>query len=83
MNRDEILEMIVKHIISSRIEEGTDLIYEVYVNDFVDELVEAINYSQCCKSDSELLVCKGRCDHGYMDEFGNELFCSIKDKCAN
>lgn len=28
---------------------------------------------------SELLVCKGRCDHGYKDEFGNELFCSIKN----
>jgi len=32
---------------------------------------------------SELLVCKGRCDHGYKDEFGNELFCSIKEKTAN
>jgi len=34
MNRDEILEMIVKHIISSRIEEGTYL---------------AITYSRCYK----------------------------------
>ena len=25
------------------------------------------------------LVCKGRCDHGYKDEYGNELFCSIKN----
>ena len=48
MNRDEILEMIVKHTVSSRIEEGTDLIHEVYVNDFVDELLEAINVIQCC-----------------------------------
>ena len=32
---------------------------------------------------SELLVCKGRCDHGYKDEFGNDLFCSIKEKSAN
>ena len=27
---------------------------------------------------SEQLVCKGKCDHGYKDENGNELFCSIK-----
>ena len=27
---------------------------------------------------SEQLVCKGKCDHGYKDEEGNELFCSIK-----
>ncbi len=27
----------------------------------------------------EQLVCKGRCDHGYKDEDGNELFCSIKN----
>ena len=47
------------------------------------EIKEAINYTHCCKSDSEQLVCKGRCDHGYRDEFGNELFCSIKEKCAN
>jgi hypothetical protein len=32
---------------------------------------------------SEQLVCKGKCDHGYNDEFGNELFCSIKQKIAN
>ena len=32
---------------------------------------------------SEQLVCKGRCDHGYRDEFGNELFCSTKEKTAN
>ena len=32
---------------------------------------------------SELLVCKGKCDHGYNDEFGNELFCSIKEKNTN
>ena len=25
------------------------------------------------------LVCKGICDHGYKDEDGNELFCSIKN----
>lgn len=55
MNRDEILEMIVKHTVSSRIEQGTDLIHEVYVNDFVDELIEAINVIHCCKSDSEQL----------------------------
>jgi len=24
------------------------------------------------------LVCKGKCDHGYKDIDGNELFCSIK-----
>lgn len=27
---------------------------------------------------SELLVCKGKCDLGYTDGEGNELFCSIK-----
>lgn len=27
---------------------------------------------------SEQLVYKGKCDHGYKDEEGNELFCSIK-----
>ena len=32
---------------------------------------------------SEQLVCKGKCDHGYNDEFGNELFCSIKQNIAN
>jgi hypothetical protein len=32
---------------------------------------------------SEQLVCKGKCDHGYNDEFGNELFCSIKQQIAN
>ena len=32
---------------------------------------------------SELLFCKGKCDHGYRDEFGNDLFCSIKEKSAN
>lgn len=32
---------------------------------------------------SKQLVCKGRCDHGYKDEFGNELFCSIKEEKAN
>lgn len=26
------------------------------------------------------LVCVGKCDHDYNDEFGNELFCSIKTK---
>jgi hypothetical protein len=32
---------------------------------------------------SEQLVCKGRCDHGYKDEDGNELFCSIKKQISN
>ena len=45
MNKDEILEMICKHTVSSRVEEGTDLIHEVYVNDFVDELLKAINFT--------------------------------------
>ena len=27
-----------------------------------------------------LLSCKGRCDHGYNDELGNDLFCSTKQK---
>lgn len=31
----------------------------------------------------EQLVCLGRCDHDYKDDFGNELFCSIKEKSAN
>jgi hypothetical protein len=29
---------------------------------------------------SEQLVCKGKCDWGYTDRYGNELFCSIKKK---
>ena len=58
MNRDEILELITTHTISSRIEEGTDLIHEIYVNDFVDNLLEAIQVIHCCKSDSKLLHTK-------------------------
>jgi hypothetical protein len=55
MNRDKILEMISRNTISSRIEEGTDLIHEIYVNDFVNELLKAITVTPCCKSNSELL----------------------------
>jgi len=45
--------------------------------------IEQLTIPVVSKSDSELLVCKGRCDHGYMDEFGNELFCSVKENNAN
>ena len=47
MDRDEILEMISRNTISSRMEEGTDLIHEIYVNDFVDELLIAISVTRC------------------------------------
>ena len=56
---------------------------EATVQSMIDDFKKAINYTHCCKIDSELLVCKGRCDHGYKDEFGNDLFCSIKEKSAN
>ena len=64
------------HISETTKEKIANRIFEI-------EKSAAINYTHCCKSDSEQLVCKGRCDHGYRDEFGNELFCSIKEKCAN
>ena len=57
MNKDEILELITAHTISIRIEEGNDLIHEIYVNDFVDDLLEAINYNQSCKSDNNSCAC--------------------------
>ncbi len=53
------------------------------IMDLEDEL-EALKQGQSLPIDSVVgqsgqLVCKGRCDHGYKDEDGNELFCSIKN----
>ena len=28
--------------------------------------------------ESKFLTCVGKCDHGYNDEHGNDLFCGIK-----
>ena len=54
-----------------------------YINDFTLEfnnrsLVKKLNIAVVVRQ-SEQLVCKGKCDHGYKDEDGNELFCSIKN----
>lgn len=32
------------------------------------------------RQEAEQLVCQSRCDHGYCDLDGNELFCGIKKK---
>lgn len=37
--KDNLLEIITEHSASSRIEEETDLIHEVYVNDLVDDVI--------------------------------------------
>ena len=40
-----------------------------------DKVVEAINYSQCCKSDSELLCeCKDK-DIKHIDNFSDRMVC--------
>jgi hypothetical protein len=54
-------------------------------NQAINDVIELVK--NCSMPDvvgqSEQLVCKGKCDHGYNDEFGNELFCSIKQQIAN
>ena len=73
MNKDEILEMICKHTVSSRVEEGTDLIHEVYVNDFVDELLKAINFT-----DSSLQLKEK--EETNFEEYKNMFFIKERDE---
>jgi hypothetical protein len=59
---------------------GNDI--ETFALEFAEHLVKNCSIPVVV-GQSEQLVCKGKCDHGYNDEFGNELFCSIKQQIAN
>lgn len=60
MDRNKIIEIITSNSITWDKTEIQDKV-EIYLDDFVDELLEAINYNRCCKSDSEQL----KCEHKY------------------
>ena len=41
---------------------------------------ECLKAIQNALNQDENLKCVGKCDFDYKDEFGNDLFCSIKEK---
>jgi len=54
MNRNEILNQVKRDIEPQVLEGYFD---QILISRVVDATLKTINYSQCCKSDSEQLVC--------------------------
>ena len=71
---EEYIKETGKNIITTL--ENTELFYH---EDYVEWLEKQLSISRVVGR-SEQLFCKGRCDHRYNDEYGNELYCSIKEK---
>ena len=71
MGKDEIIKIIIKNATLEQKKEGCLLlcIYSNGIENIADELVEKLTTPVV-----DTLICKGRCDHGYKDESGNELF---------
>lgn len=66
------------------LQEIVDEITQVFMGD--GYCFQYISPEDCLKAIQDALnqdvnlKCVGKCDHDYKDEFGNELFCSIKEK---
>lgn len=69
------LETIIREIVAAKKEQDNQIDLHAYENG-MRAFAKAINYSQCCKSDSEQL-----CDHIYFDNAqkpDNCIYCNHK-----